>query len=303
MMMNPEDRLSNDTLAIFLFHGVIQPSRYNVRNYTRKHLEKDHFASVIRKLKKKGCPLSINRAVEYISSGRRFPPRSFIITFDDGFENNFSIAAPILVDMNIPATFYLTTDFIQNNTMSWIDRIEYCMEAMPSGSVLLPWRETKIPFTGIEDKIEILDEIRGRAKKDPDINFDSFVTSIFEQTGMDQIKHSDDQLDKKMTWEQVCQLSGEHDFTIGGHSHTHAILSHLCRSDLEEELSTSINLIKKNTNILPKHYSYPEGMAHCYSETVIEALKGHGIICCPTAMDGTNHNQSDLFHLRRIMVS
>ena len=34
------------------------------------------------------------------------------------------LAAPILNDLNIPATFYITTDFITNNSMSWIDMIE-----------------------------------------------------------------------------------------------------------------------------------------------------------------------------------
>ena len=42
--------------------------------------------------------------------------------------NNYSIAAPILNDLKIPATFYFSTDFVENNTMSWIDKIEYCFE-------------------------------------------------------------------------------------------------------------------------------------------------------------------------------
>ena len=53
-----------------------------------------------------------------------FPKNSFALTFDDGFENNMSIAAPILTDYKVPATIYVTTNFIENNEMSWIDKIE-----------------------------------------------------------------------------------------------------------------------------------------------------------------------------------
>ena len=51
-----------------------------------------------------------------------------MISFDDGFENNYSIAAPILDYFKLNATFYFSTDFVQNNSKSWIDKIEYCFE-------------------------------------------------------------------------------------------------------------------------------------------------------------------------------
>ena len=41
------------------------------------------------------------------------PKRSFVITFDDGFENNYSVAAPMLDDLNIPATFYFSIDSLK----------------------------------------------------------------------------------------------------------------------------------------------------------------------------------------------
>ena len=62
-----------------------------------------------------------------------------------------------------------------------------------------------------------------------------------------------------MNWKQVYE-AGKSDFlTIGGHSHTHQILSFLDSNQLAYELDTSIKLLKDKADIKPTHYSYPEG--------------------------------------------
>lgn len=297
------DRLGEDTLAIFLFHGVVREHRHAVRNYTRKHISLDCFADILRALKNAGTPLSMDDVVRHVSTGEPFPPRSFSITFDDGFENNYSVAAPALSDLAIPAMFYLTTGLIEHNAMTWIDRIEICFENCASGSISLPWSDIKSEFNRADDKIRILNDIRTNAKKTPDLNLDSFVSGIFEQCGMKEVFSSPDPLDQKMSWSQAAELAGSDLFTVGGHTHSHRVMSFLSPDELEHEISLSLELLKSKASITTRHYSYPEGMAHCYSESVIEALKRHGIICSPTAMDGVNSISGDLFHLKRIMVT
>jgi len=137
--MNYNKYLSDNSLAIFLFHGVIEKNKYSVRNYIKKHLEKDYFYLILKELKKQGYPLSMDQLVDLHNNKESYPPNSFIITFDDGFENNYSIAAPILDDMNIPATFYITTDLVKNNIMGWSDRIEYCFENTDKAEIIFPW--------------------------------------------------------------------------------------------------------------------------------------------------------------------
>ena len=153
------DQLRQDELAIFLFHGVLRENRYAVRNYTRKHIDQQDFATFVRHLRERGTPLSLDDVVEHHKTGTPFPPYAFAITFDDGFENNASVAAPILDDLNIPATFYVTTDFIASNRMSWIDRIEWALESVNIVSLGFPWRETGETVTNSEDMKTLLNEI------------------------------------------------------------------------------------------------------------------------------------------------
>ncbi len=105
-----------------------------------------------------------------------------------------------------------------------------------------------------------------------------------------------------MTWRELAEFAALPGMSVGGHSHTHRIMSFLDRTELEHEVDLSLNLLNQHAGIETSHYSYPEGLAHCYSDEVIEVLKSRGIDCCPTAIDGMNPASSDTFHLRRIPV-
>jgi len=294
-------RLSADTLAIFLFHGVIEKQTYAVRNYIHKHLEADYFATVLDDLNEHGVPLSMQDIVELQTAGKPYPPNAFAITFDDGFENNFSIAAPILADKKIPATFYVTTGFIEENSLSWIDRIELCLEESDRVTIAFPWLPASHTVATAAEKIELLNEVRKYVKADLSIDTEQVVQSVFEQCGQNPITSSDDPLDKKMSWQQVSTLGREPGFIVGGHTHKHAMLAFLSPEKLSEEISTSMTLLKERAGLSPRHYSYPEGQAQHFNDGVIAELKRQGIICSPTAIDGVNQSE-DLFHLRRIMV-
>ncbi|MGV8056589.1 MAG: polysaccharide deacetylase family protein [Smithellaceae bacterium] len=294
--------LSSDKLAIFLFHGVVENSDRPVRNYTRKHLEKDYFYKLLKELRQKGTPLSIEDIIEHHRLAKPYPANSFAVSFDDGFENNYSVAAPILSDLRIPAVFYVSTYFIDSNSMSWTDRIEFCLEHTKKGKISFPWNEQAYFFNDPAAKIKIMDKLRARVKTDRNINLDDLVKNVFEQCAMPPIEQSTDSLDLKMNWQQVRDLHNQDLFTVGGHSHHHLNLGFLSPPELAYEISTSLRLLKERSNITATQYSYPEGLEYCYSENVIKNLQEHGVACSPTAIDGLNDIKTDLFHLRRIMV-
>lgn len=296
-------RLSDDGCAIFLFHGVVERNDYLVRNYTGKHLSKDDFASTLAALKADGAPISLDELVDHVENGTPLPPRAFAITFDDGFLNNLTVAAPVLADFHIPATFYVTSGFIAGNVMSWIDRIEWAVEkTLPKGggSLALPWGQSG--FTDPASARVMLSEIRRRVKSDPAVDPHAIADVAQEQLGLPITVASADPLDQKMAWKEVADLAAGPGFIVGGHSHSHAILSFLAPDDLEFEIATSLAMLRDEAGVTTKHYSYPEGLAHCYSDQVIQSLQRHGIVCSPSAEDGVNHDPMDLFRLKRIFV-
>lgn len=299
--MNYENRLSDAALAIFLFHGVIRSNDCAVRNYTRKHLDVMYFESIVQQLKAHGNPVSMDQVRGYYEKGDALPPRGFAITFDDGFENNLTTAAPVLLKHGVPATFYVTTGFVDSNRMGWIDRIEYAFEMRPRGTLRLPWGERS--FQTDDERKALLNEIRSRVKRDPGVDCDTFASDVQDQLGVPITVTSDHPLDQKLRWDQVKVLASEPSFVVAGHSHTHRILEHLPDRELEHEIDTSMRLLQDKAGVRSVHYSYPEGLSFCYSDRVINLLRQRGIRCCPTAEDGVNGPGADLFRLKRIMVT
>jgi len=299
--MNYESRLCNREVAIFLFHGVIYTNACAVRNYTCKHLDVEYFSALVRRLKAHGTPISMEDIRLHYEDGKPLPPRAFAITFDDGFENNLTVAAPVLLEQKVPATFYVTTGLVDSNLMSWIDRIEYAIELRPRGTLRLPWGERA--FQGVNGCKELLNEIRTHVKRDSSIDSDGLASDIQQQLDVPATSVSDHPLDRKLNWDQVKTLAVEPSFIVAGHSHTHRVLEHLPDEELEREIDTSLRLLKEKAGIRSVHYSYPEGLSFCYSDRVIRVLKRRGIRCCPSAEDGTNGSATDLFHLKRIMVT
>ena len=230
------------------------------------------------------------------------PPFPYAITFDDGFENNSSIAMPILQEFKTPATFYITSSFIKNNQMSWIDQVEYAISRTKLSRI--SYFNKIFELKNISQKIEFLDFFRQSVKGNAKMfaNRQNYVRDIFSLTEIEYCNSLDTEIDKKMNFSQISSLTKNKLFTIGGHTVNHPILSFLGDKELDFEIKNSIEILQNFSVKKVVHFSYPEGLAFCFNEKVIARLKFYGIQCCPTAIDGLNNFDEDPFYLKRITV-
>lgn len=295
------EALAPDALAIFLFHGVIPRQVHEVRNYTRKHLQEAEFEAALRTLKAHGQPMSMPEVLETLEQGGPFPPRAYAVTFDDGFENNLSVAGPVLRRHATPATFYVCSSFVDEDRMSWTDQLECAFEHADAVRLDVPALGPAATLVSPEHKKASLDAIRAYVKGNPRLDPYRFAAQVLAGMG-NPPPVRDRWLDRKLTWDQVGELARDSLFEVGAHGRSHRILPFLSADELERELGESISKVRAAAGRDGVHFSYPEGLAHCYSEQVIERLKAHGIRCSPTAIEGANPPGTDPFHLRRLFV-
>ena len=67
--------------------------------------------------------VSLRQAVDYLETGRKFPCNSIVLTFDDGYRDNYTNAFPLLKKYKIPATIFLSVDNINKNRTLWYDGV------------------------------------------------------------------------------------------------------------------------------------------------------------------------------------
>lgn len=67
-------------------------------------------------------PMALSELLECHAKGWTLPASRFVVTFDDGFANNFTQAAPILRELGIPATVFVSTAYLDLDTPYPFDR-------------------------------------------------------------------------------------------------------------------------------------------------------------------------------------
>ena len=296
-------KLKKNQITIYLFHGVINKKIKSMRNYTGKHIEKKKFQKLMKKLSKHGNPISINDAVLSLQGKNKIKSKSFVITFDDGFYNNISVAYPILKKLNIPFTIYLTTKFIDKNSMSWVDQIEYCVDKTKNKEILIPKYNKKFLITNNKEKINLMNFIRKRIKLDKKCNPNLFAKKMIKKLGFKNNLKSKLIIVKKLSWSDVRMYKNDRLITFGGHSHSHLTLGFLNNKILNKEIGISVKKIKKHLNLKNIHYSYPEGSEITFTKKVIDKLKDNNVISSVTTIDGSNKCGQDLYRLKRVFVA
>lgn len=60
-------------------------------------------------------PWLLAKVLAVHQAGETVPANVFVVTFDDGYENNLSAALPVLEELEVPATIFLATAFLDSN--------------------------------------------------------------------------------------------------------------------------------------------------------------------------------------------
>ena len=120
---NVKEKAIFDMIRNFLFHRV-----NSNRDPLWDPMSPDLFEKCIRYIKKN---YEIKLFEELMNSKDLSKNKNFAtIMFDDGYKDNYDIALPILEKYNVKASFYIVTDCIENNVLTWTHKLEYCFQKM-----------------------------------------------------------------------------------------------------------------------------------------------------------------------------
>lgn len=111
---------NTSTLTVVLFHKVIPEgdSEWSAAD-PEWSVTTRFFEQCLKFFKKHYNVISFPRVQESYTGGKPLPPRALLITFDDGWRNNLTHAAPILAEYDLASLLFVTTGAIGKSVLSW----------------------------------------------------------------------------------------------------------------------------------------------------------------------------------------
>ena len=195
--------------------------------------------------------------------------RYVIVTFDDGYRDNYDLAFPVLKRHGLKATFFVPTAFIDKRQLSWWDTIAWMIRhsdasEIPAGK----WFQDALPLNG-DAREHAINEALKKYKMLPGHETSNFVADLADCTGHSSLPtHLGDDL--WMTWNNIreMRLGG---MTIGGHTVNHPLLARLTSSEQVLEIRGCHERLTEMTGVAPRSFSYPVGKRDTFT-TITRAI-------------------------------
>jgi peptidoglycan/xylan/chitin deacetylase (PgdA/CDA1 family) len=189
-------------------------------------------------------PMPLSELVTSVVSGRPLPSNAVAVTFDDGYEDNYTVAFPVLRDLQIPATIYLATGAINGPSPFWWDAVSGVIEgsdaenldldefAMRAG---LPWRlQGSLPLKTCDHKQRAIDHVCAllrisKCGSNPS-SLDVLRTLLNVST--------DQTVPAMLRWAQIEEMSNA-GIEFGAHTVSHPDLTQIDRGSALSEMADS----------------------------------------------------------------
>lgn len=234
-----------------------------------------HSASIFRKQMEyvaRTCKLvSLDQIPDMVSGAKPIPRRAVTITFDDGYLDNFEIAAPILEENGLRGTFYIATSATDGRPL-WFVRMRY-------------WtKQAKI------ERPQFL-EASARCAISKETDRENFMTTLeYANTVKDTFS---------MSWAQAKDL-GERGHTIGSHTVNHPNMAKVPLEEARREFEESKRRLEEQLGHPVDHFSYPNPiLSPNWTHETVDASRTAGYRTAVTSDGGFAVQGTDALSLPR----
>ena len=260
------------------------------------------FDNQLSELKRNFTVLPLSVICDYLRAGKTVPHNSIALTIDDGYDDFYRYAFPVLKKYGLPATLYVTADFIDRKLWLWPDKIAYILKKTGAKN---------LTYTRPDNATSTLPLLTGAERGSAWMELNNHCLAIgheerqqfLHQLALDLavtvgVEPEPDYA--PMSWDAVRELS-DNGIEIGAHSRTHPVLSNLGRERLREEIYGSKQRIEQFVSRPVSAFCYPNGQRADYNDLVKEVVIESGYSSATVAF----HDKSvwnDMFEIRRYAV-
>ena len=260
----------------------------------------ENFENQIKFLKKNYCIISLDEAVKMIKDKREIPPRAIVITFDDGYRDNYTHVFEIVKKYNVPITIFLTVNPIQRREALWTDYIITGLNLSKSRQITLKHFSSEIPLRDHAQKQQAIIKLLNAAKKVSDQDKSALLNSLKEQLRID---FKSEAFQNRMLSTEMIKEMFDNGIGFGSHTMDHPILTKISAEKLKYEVVESKRAIEGIIGNPIKFLAYPNGGREDFDDQVVQLLRENCYEAAVTGIRGSNDISCDLFALRRMLIN
>ena len=286
-----------DTSAIILIYHRVTNLKSDPQLLAVKP---DNFYNQIKYLKENYNLLTIEQFVNIKLSKKKFPPKSLIITFDDGYHDNYSEALPILSSVKTQALFFITTALLNTEEESWWDKMDQFFDSKINfPSYLNINNNFKLNTSSSKNKINAYHYLHKLLKYSKPANRESIINQIIEQIKFEPI---DRDINKFMTFDEIKSMNDSHFAVIGAHTHTHTPLSILTYNEQKNDIEKSVAILENLINKKIEYFSYPFGTKKDYNKDTFNICKELNFKVAFANYYSQVHRWTNNYNLPRVLI-
>jgi peptidoglycan/xylan/chitin deacetylase (PgdA/CDA1 family) len=240
-------------------------------------------------------PCSLDEAVARLRHND-LPDNAVVVTFDDGYRDNFLHAYPILTRFRIPATIFLATDAIGSGRVLWFEQVfEAFRKTRQTTLYAFGNPLTDYSLGAPRQRLDTQRKVLGMLRSLPNEVRQDWLKILLDRL---EVSAAPNRAGVMLSWDEV-RLMDRGGISFGSHTVTHPILSQVSSAQTSFEVEESKRTIEKQLGKPVKGLAYPNGSAEDFTETTKRALQEAGYSYALTTIPGVNRSGEDLFELRR----
>ncbi len=261
------------------------------------------FAAQMRFLKRAYTPVSLAAVVGALARGGAPPPGSVVITFDDGYADNYHQALPVLRALQMPATVYVATEGVDGGPLLWPSELR---AAVMTSTV----ERLRVEIGG--GHAFVLDDAAARHRAvrvltNLLVPVEAALRRRILATIRSELGVSGDRADLRHVMLTSAQIRELHrsGIAIGAHTHTHSNMTLIAPEQARAEIGGSRARLEAIVGAPVLDFAYPNtgGRHPHFNDAVAAIVRQLGFRSAVTSVAGAISVASDRYRLPRVGVS
>jgi peptidoglycan/xylan/chitin deacetylase (PgdA/CDA1 family) len=255
-------RLQGPRILVLAYHRVTPAEQLAQCAYPAMHVSVQTFAQQIETVRAHWDVVSLPRLQAVLDGHETLRSSMALVTFDDGYRDNFQHAMPALSRLGCPATFFLSYAFVDAREAFWFDQLASLATAWERPDVDRPALRAGLPPELVQ-ALEAPGSWQARLRRAAaylKTLADGERRTLLARLAAARPDVTEAPPAEAMSWNEVRHLHRA-GMSIGAHGVSHGILTRMPAESAAGEIATSLQQTAGHVGVRVDAFAYPNGDA------------------------------------------